>query len=139
MLVVLDAAIANIALPQVAAALAISPAIAVRIVTGYQLGVMVALLPAAALGESVGYPLVFRGGAGLFVVASVLCAAAPSIDWLVAARVLQGIGGAGVLALGVALLRSIVPASRFGSAIGWNAMTVTLSSAAGPTLDGVTG
>ncbi|WP_353228769.1 MFS transporter [Novosphingobium sp.] len=75
---------------------------------------------------------VFRAGTGLFITASVLCAAAPSIHWLVAARVLQGIGGAGILALGVALLRTIVPASRFGTAIGWNAMTVALTSAAGP-------
>ncbi|MFM9935651.1 MAG: MFS transporter [Novosphingobium sp.] len=134
MLVVLDGAIANIALPRIGIALGIGPAAAVRIVTAYQLGVVVALLPAAALGESLGHRLVFRAGTGLFIAASVLCAAAPSIDWLVAARVLQGIGGAGILALGVALLRAIVPPSRFGAAIGWNAMTVALTSAAGPTL-----
>lgn len=134
MLVVLDGAIATIALPQIGLALGIGPAAAVRIVTAYQLGVVVALLPAAALGESLGYRMVFRAGTGLFIAASVLCAAAPSIDWLVAARVLQGIGGAGILALGVALLRAIVPSSRFGAAIGWNAMTVALASAAGPSL-----
>ena len=63
-----------------------------------------------------------------------LCALSPSLEWLVAARFLQGLGGAAVLALGVALLRFVVPAERLGDAIGWNALAVALSSAAGPTI-----
>jgi MFS transporter, DHA2 family, multidrug resistance protein len=64
----------------------------------------------------------------------VLCALSPSLSWLVAARFLQGFGGAAVMALGVALLRVVVPHHRLGAAIGWNALAVALSSAAGPTL-----
>lgn len=134
MLVVLDAAIANIALPTIGPSLHAMPAAAVRIVTAYQLGVIVALLPAAALGESLGFRKVFVTGALLFTGASGLCALSPSLPWLIAARFLQGLGGAGVLALGIALLRFIVPHDRLGAAIGWNAMTVALSSAAGPAI-----
>jgi DHA2 family multidrug resistance protein-like MFS transporter len=77
---------------------------------------------------------VFTAGVALFIAASVLCALAPSLPWLVAARLMQGFGAAGVMALGVALLRAAVPPHQFGAAIGWNALTVALSSAAGPTI-----
>ncbi|MSU37019.1 MAG: MFS transporter [Pedosphaera sp.] len=93
-----------------------------------------ALLPCAALGESLGYRRVFTVGVGLFTVASVLCALSPSLSWLVAARFLQGLGGAAVMALGVALLRVVVPPQRFGAAIGWNVLAVALASAVGPSL-----
>ena len=136
-LVVLDASIANIALPTISVSLSISPASSVHIITAYQLGLVMMLLPASALGESVGYRHIFTAGAALFVTASLLCALSPSIEWLVAARFLQGGGGAGIMALGVALLRSIVPDQRLGAAIGWNAMVVALSSAAGPTIGAV--
>ena len=51
-LVVLDGAIANVALPTIAGALRISPAASVWVVTGYQMALVIALLPCAALGES---------------------------------------------------------------------------------------
>lgn len=133
-LVVLDAAIANVALPAIARSLVVSPAEAVRVVTAYQMALVMALLPCAALGESLGYRRVYTAGVALFVGASVLCALAPSLSFLVAARFLQGLGGAAILSLGVALLRLVVPRQQLGTAIGWNALVVALSSAAGPTL-----
>jgi DHA2 family multidrug resistance protein-like MFS transporter len=77
---------------------------------------------------------VFVSGIALFTAASVLCALSPSLPWLVAARFVQGLGAAAVMALGVALMRFIVPQHRLGAAIGWNALTVALTSAAGPTI-----
>ena len=133
-LVVLDAAIANVALPSIARALQVTPAASVLVVTAYQMAIVMALLPCAALGESWGYRRVFSGGVVLFTVASGLCALSPSLAWLVAARFLQGLGAAAVMALGVALLRFIVPQHRLGAAIGWNALTVALASATGPTI-----
>ena len=133
-LVVLDAAIANVALPTIAHALQVTPARSIWVVTAYQMALVMALLPCAALGESLGYRRVFTGGVALFTAASVLCALSPSLPWLVAARFLQGLGGSAVMALGVALLRFVVPHHRLGAAIGWNALTVALSSAAGPTI-----
>ena len=133
-LVVLDAAIANVALPTIARSLAVTPAMSVWVVTAYQTALLMALLPCAALGESLGYRKIFTAGVGLFTAASVLCALSPSLAWLVAARFIQGLGGAAVMALGVALLRAVVPQQRFGAAIGWNALAVALASAAGPSL-----
>lgn len=134
MLVVLDAAIANAALPSIAKSLKVTPAFSVMIVTAYQIALVMALLPCAALGESLGYRRVFTAGVSLFTVASLLCSLSPSLPWLLVARLLQGVGGAAVMALGIALLRCVVPPGQLGSAIGWNAMVIALSSAAGPTL-----
>ena len=136
-LVVLDAAIANVALPTIAASLHVTPAMSVWVITAYQAALLMALLPCAALAESLGYRRVFTAGIALFTGASVLCALSPSLPWLVAARFLQGLGGAGVMALGVALLRVVVPHQQLGAAIGWNALAIALSSAAGPTLGAV--
>lgn len=133
-LVVLDAGIANVALPTISQSLQVTPGASVWIITAYQTALMMGLLPCAALGESLGHRSVFTSGVVLFAAASALCAISPSLPWLVAARLLQGLGGAAVMALGVALLRSVVPPQQLGAAIGWNALAVALSSAAGPTI-----
>jgi DHA2 family multidrug resistance protein-like MFS transporter len=133
-LVVLGSAIANVALPVIARSLQATPAASVWVVTAYQAATLMALLPCAALGESLGLRRVFAIGVAVFTAGSALSAFSPSLPWLVAARFLQGLGGAAVLALGVALLRSVVPAHRLGAAIGWNALVVALATAAGPAL-----
>jgi DHA2 family multidrug resistance protein-like MFS transporter len=133
-LAVLDAAIANVALPTMARSLQVAPSTAVWIITAYQTALVMGLLPCAALGESLGYRRVFTMGVALFTAASALCALSPSLLWLVAARFLQGLGGAAIMALGIALLRLVVPQRELGAAIGWNALAVALSSAAGPTI-----
>jgi len=133
-LAVLDAAVVNVALPSMARSLQVSPGTSIWIITAYQLALVMALLPCAALGDSLGHRRVFTGGVALFTAASVLCAVSPSLPWLVASRFLQGLGAAAIMALGIALLRAIVPQDRFGTAIGWNALAVALSSAAGPTI-----
>jgi len=136
-LAVLDAAIANVVLPTVAWSLQVTPGMAVWIITSYQTALVMGLLPCAALGESLGYRRVFTMGVAVFTAASALCALAPSLPWLVAARFLQGLGGAAIMALGIALLRLVVPRRELGAAIGWNALAVALSSAAGPTIGAV--
>jgi MFS transporter, DHA2 family, multidrug resistance protein len=133
-LAVLDAAIANVALPSIAHALQVTPSASVWVITAYQTALVMGLLPCAALGESLGHRRVFAGGVALFTAASVWCALSPSLPWLVAARFLQGLGAAAVMALGMALLRLVVPQRQLGAAIGWNALAVALASAAGPTL-----
>ena len=134
MLVVLDASIVNIALPTLSRALGVSAAASMSIVTAYQVALVMTLLPCAALGEQLGHRRVFVGGVALFVAASAGCAAAPNLAWLVTARFVQGVGAAAVMSLSVALLRAVVPAKRFGAAIGWNALVVALTTASGPTI-----
>jgi DHA2 family multidrug resistance protein-like MFS transporter len=133
-LVVLDIAIANLALPTIAETMAVSASSAVWVVTSYQMAIVMFLLPAGAAGESFGFRRVFVVGVAVFVVASGLCALAPSLPWLVAARFIQGIGSAGVMAIGVGLLRFIYPKRLLGAALGWNAITIALTAAAGPSI-----
>jgi DHA2 family multidrug resistance protein-like MFS transporter len=133
-LVVLDAAIANVALPTIARSLHVTPAQSVWVVTAYQIALVMALLPCGALGESLGYRRVFTVGVAVFTGASALCAFSPSLPWLIAARFIQGLGGAAVMSLALALIRFVVPHERVGAAIGWNALIVALASAAGPTI-----
>jgi MFS transporter, DHA2 family, multidrug resistance protein len=98
------------------------------------MAIVMFLLPAGAAGESFGFRRVFVVGVAVFVVASGLCALAPSLPWLVAARFIQGIGSAGVMAIGVGLLRFIYPKRLLGAALGWNAITIALTAAAGPSI-----
>ncbi len=133
-LAMLDGAIANVALPTLASALHVSAAASIWVVTGYQMALVVSLLPCAALGESLGYRRVFTGGVVVFTAASALCALAPSLPWLVAARFLQGLGAAAIMSLLAAMLRFTYPTRLLGTAIGLNATVVALSAATGPTL-----
>ncbi|MBN8831946.1 MAG: MFS transporter [Sphingomonadales bacterium] len=133
-LVVLDAGMANVALPNIAKALAVTPASAVLVITSYQAALVMALLPCSALGQRLGYRRVFVAGVTLFTAASVLCSLALTLPLLLAARFLQGLGGAAVMALGVALLRFTVPHDQLGRVISWNALTVALSTAVAPTV-----
>lgn len=131
-LVVLDGAIANVALPSIAQQLHAAPADTVWIITAYQLAVVMFLLPASAIGARLGYHRVFGAGVALFTLASALCALSPSLPWLLAARSLQGLGAAAVMPLGLALLRFTYPRRLLARAIGWNALMVAGATAAGP-------
>lgn len=136
-LVVLDGAIANIALPSIERALSSSSSDTVWVVSSYQLAVIVALLPCGLLGEALGARRVFMIGVALFTLASLLCAVSGNLPVLVAARFVQGLGAGAIMALGSMLMRSICPPQQFGTAIGFIAMTVAISSAAGPALGGL--
>lgn len=131
-LVVIDSSIVNIALPIFATQFAVSPSESIWIVTSYQIALVIALLPCSALGESLGYRRVFLFGIVLFTASSALCITASSLVWLAFGRFLQGLGGAAVMSVIAALLRFTYPSHLLGTALGWNAMTVALSSAAGP-------
>jgi DHA2 family multidrug resistance protein-like MFS transporter len=131
-LVVLDGAIANVALPSISHAMRVSAADCVWVVTSYQLGVVIALLPCAALGESFGARKVFLAGAALFAAASALCALSGTLPELAAARFVQGVGGGAIMALGPMMLRFVCSPRLIGGVIAGNAMVIALSAAAGP-------
>lgn len=133
---VLDGTVANVALPPITQDLGVSPVEAIWVVNGYQLAVTVLLLPLARLGEILGYRRVYLTGLAVFTLASLVCALSSSLDMLIAARVLQGMGAAGIMSVNIALVRFIFPASRLGRAVGRVAIVVGVSSAAGPTIAG---
>lgn len=131
---VLDSAIANVALPSIGRALGASPASSIWIVNAYQVTITVLLLPLAALGDKIGYRKVYVPSLLMFVVGSALCAMSQSFGLLIAARVVQGFGAAGIMSMNAALLRAIYPSQKLGRGIGYNAMVLSVSAATGPTL-----
>lgn len=135
-IVVLDGAIANLALASIATSFGASAADTVWVVSSYQIAVLVALLPCGGLGEKFGPRRVYLAGVALFVLASAGCAFAVSLPMLVGARFLQGLGGGAVMALAAMNLRFAVPRQLLGTIIGINAMTVAIASAAGPGIAG---
>ena len=131
---VLDSAIANIALPTIAHDLSVSEADSIWVVNAYQLAVTMSLLPLAALGEIVGYRRVHIYGLILFIVASLLCALSGSLLVLTLARILQGLGAAGMLSVNMALIRFVFPRHKLGAGVGMNAMVGSVATAVGPTV-----
>jgi EmrB/QacA subfamily drug resistance transporter len=135
-MVALDNLVVTMALPSIREHLHASLQALEWTVNAYTLTFAVLLLPAAALGDRLGRRRVFVGGLALFTVASAAAALAPSAGALIAARAVQGVGGAAVLPLSLTLLTSAVPASRRGAALGvWGAMS-GLAVALGPLLGG---
>ena len=131
---VLDGAIANVALPVIARELGASPAASVWIINAYQLTITILLLPLAALGDRIGYKCIYIPGLAVFTVGSVACALGGTLQLLIGARVLQGIGAACIMSMNAALVRGTYPAKMLGRGIGYNAMVLSLSAAIGPTL-----
>jgi DHA2 family multidrug resistance protein-like MFS transporter len=131
---VLDSAIANIALPTIARDMATTPAATIWVVNAYQFAVTVSLLPLAFLGDIVGYKRIYMGGLVVFTIASLGCALAPTLLLLVLARVVQGLGGAGIMSVNTALIRFIFPRAELGRGLGFNAFVVASFSALGPSI-----
>jgi len=131
---VLDGAIANIALPTIAAELGTDPANAVWVVNAYQLAVMVSLLPLASFGDIFGYRRVYRFGLVLYTAAALVSALATSLDILTLGRALQGLGAAGVMSVNTALVRFTYPRRQLGRGIALVSFVVAVSSAAGPSV-----
>ena len=130
----LDTAIANIALPAIAADLHVGPADVIWVVNVYQIALVATLLPLAALGEIVGHRRIYLGGLLLFTLASLFCAWAWSLESLLVARVLQGLGASGIMAVNTALVRFVYPGHLQGRGFGYNAMVVATAFTLGPTI-----
>jgi DHA2 family multidrug resistance protein-like MFS transporter len=131
---VLVGSIANIALPTIARDMGVTPAESIWVVNAYQLAVTVCLMPCASLGDVYGHRRVYIWGLVFYTLGSLVCAVSPTLSVLIAARVLQGLGGAGIMSVNGALIRFIFPRAQLGRGIGYNVMVVAVSSAAGPSV-----
>src|SRR5213592_408417 len=105
-------------------------------VNAYTLTFAVLLITGAALGDRFGRRRMFVIGLGIFTAASAAAALAPSIEWLIAARAVQGVGGAIVTPLTLTILSAAVPAERRGLVLGaWGGIS-GLAVAIGPLVGG---
>jgi EmrB/QacA subfamily drug resistance transporter len=107
------------------------------IVVGYTLVATVLVLNAGRIADMIGRALSYTLGFALFTLASVACALAPDATALIAARVLQGVGGAFLMANSAALVTDAFPRRELGRALGINAMVVGAGLILGPILGGI--
>ena len=130
----MGSAIVNIALPNISRSFGSSDAATVWVVNAYQLAGTVCLLPVASLCETLGLKRVYATGLTLFILASLACAAAPTLSWLVVARLVQGIGAGAVSVAGMAVVRVIYPNRMVSKGLALVALAVAVPSALGPTV-----
>jgi MFS family permease len=132
----LGTSIANVGLPSMAEAFAASFPQVQWIVLAYLLASTTLIVGVGRLGDVVGRRRLLLAGIALFTAASVLCAAAGTLWLLIAARALQGLGAAIMMALAMALVGEAVPKARTGSAMGLLGTMSAIGTALGPSLGG---
>lgn len=133
----LAASASNVALPALAWDFAVSTGDAQWVVTAYLAAITATLVLAGRAGDRLGRRRVLVVGSGVFAAASVLCGLAPTLDVLVAGRVLQGIGAAAMMALTLSFVGDVVAAERAGSAMGFLGTSSAVGTALGPMVGGV--
>ncbi len=132
----LGTSIANVGLPTLAQAFAAPFQQVQWVVLAYLLAVTTLIVSVGRLGDLVGRRRLLLAGIALFTVASVLCGAAPTLPMLIAARAVQGLGAAIMMALTMAFVGETVPKERTGSAMGLLGAMSAVGTALGPSLGG---
>jgi EmrB/QacA subfamily drug resistance transporter len=106
------------------------------IVVGYTLVATVLVLNAGQIADQLGRARSYTAGFGIFTAASIACALAPTDLLLIGGRVLQGVGGALLMANSTALVTDAFPRRELGRALGINAMIIGAGQVLGPILGG---
>ena len=138
LMIVLDQSIVNVALPSIRDDLGFSQSSLAWVVNAYLLTFGGFLLLSGRLGDLLGNKRVFLGGTVFFTIASIACGLAPSASWLVVGRAVQGLGGAAVSAVALALIMGLFtePAER-AKAMGVFGFVMSGGGAVGVLLGGV--
>ena len=133
----LDVTIVNIAMPRIITDLNTTVTHASWVLNAYSLVLAVSFLSMGRIGDKYGQKRVFIFGLVTFTLFSLLCGLAPNIDWLIAFRAGQGLGGAALLTISLAIVLGAFPRRQQGMAVGlWGALG-TAAAAVGPTLGGL--
>jgi EmrB/QacA subfamily drug resistance transporter len=133
----LDVTIVNIAIPAIIEDLDASVSSVSWVINAYSLTLAVLFLSMGRVSDKFGQKRVFVSGLVIFSLASLACGLAPSIEWLIVFRVAQGVGGAAMTPVSLAILLAAFPRHRHGMAVGlWGALGA-LAGAVGPTLGGL--
>ncbi len=134
----LDSSIVNISLPTIAHSFGVPLSGAVEwVIIAYLVITAAVLMTAGRVADMIGRKPIWAGGLIVFTLGSALCGAAPTLGFLIAARALQGLGGALIMSISPAMLTRAFAASERGRALGLNAVVVALGVSTGPTLGGI--
>lgn len=127
----------NIALPSIGREFSTDALVLGWISTAYLLSSAMFLVPFGKLADLQGRKRIFVWGLVVYAVGALLCGLAPSAGALIAARALQGVGGAMIFGTGVAILTSVFPPQERGRVLGLNVAAVYVGLSVGPSLGGV--
>ena len=133
---VLDSSIANVSLPAIAGDLGVSPAQGTWVITSFGVANAISVPLTGWLTQRFGAVRLFMASVLLFVLASWLCGFAPSLEWLIAFRVLQGLVAGPMIPLSQTLLLQSYPPAKAGTALALWAMTTLVAPVTGPLLGG---
>jgi len=133
----LGTSIANVGLPTLAQAFGASFQAVQWVVIAYLLAITTLIVSAGRLGDIIGRRRLLLAGVAIFTLASVICGMAPTLWWLIAARALQGLGAAIMMALTMAFVGETVPKAKTGSAMGLLGTMSAIGTALGPSLGGM--
>ena len=136
-MIMLDTTIVYVATPSILSSLHASLDQVLWVFNGYLLTYAVLLITAGRLGDLFGPRQLFALGLVVFTAASALCGLSQDAGQLIAARVIQGVGGALIAPQTFTILMAIFPPNRRGSAFGMTGAVIGLSTVAGPTLGGL--
>lgn len=135
-MVTLDASIVNVVLPVMTQQLSVSSKSISWVLTSYLITISATVLIFGRLGDMRGKSTVFSSGVLVFALGSLLCGISDSFALLVAARVIQALGGAAAMATNQGIITQVFPPGERGSALGISACAVALGSLVGPPLGG---
>ena len=133
----LDVSIVSVALPSMTEGLGATPATIQWVVSGYALTFGLMLVPAGRLGDAYGRRRLFLIGLAGFVLASAAAGAAPSVGFLIAARLVQGLAAGCLAPQNSALIQQLFRGAERGRAFGMFGATIGVSTAAGPVVGGL--
>ena len=133
---VLDTSVANVALPHISGNLSATTEEATWVLTSYLISNAIVLPATSWIGKFIGRKRFLIICIVLFTLASALCGAAPNLQILIIARVLQGMGGGALQPIAQAVLLESFPPSRRGAAMALYGMGVVVAPIIGPTLGG---
>src|ERR1700756_4756010 len=133
---VLDTTIANVALPYIAGGMGVSEDEASWVVTTYLVSNAIILTASSFLARKLGRKTFFLICLGLFTVSSILCGFAPNLNALLLFRIMQGVGGGGMVPVAQSILADAFPPAKRGQAFAVFGVAVVVAPVVGPTLAG---
>ncbi|MGW5869062.1 MFS transporter [Streptomyces sp. NPDC055239] len=133
----IDTTIVNVALPVMQSELEASKAALQWVAASYTLTFALSLVTVGRVGDMLGRKRMITLGIGFFVLASLLCGVAQSIEMLIASRVLQGLGGAVVMTQGLSLLQVTFPPKERAAVFGMFGALSGVAAMLGPVLGGI--
>lgn len=133
----IDVTIVNVALPSLQQNLGATSSEIEWVIAAYVLSFALGLLPFGRLGDIVGRTHMFLIGVAAFTLASAFCGLAPSIEWLIFARVLQGLAGAAMTPQVLAIAQVTFPPEEKGQAFSLFGLSAGLAAVSGPIVGGV--